>query len=267
VDAETGQIEWKQHLGKPDNMYGHASSLALYGEHLILQYDQGMGGGGLSKLIARKIDSGAIAWSVDRPVGSSWATPIIIRPESGDQIVTSSDPLVTGHSAADGTELWRVDAMGADHTPSPIYVAGLVIAASGSADMVAVDPADRGEVEPKWVADEGIPDIPTPVADATHLFTVVSDGWTLCRKVADGEKLWEAELDVATEVDASPLIVNGKLCVLDVDGVMFVLDAGAEKTEPQTYQIPERCQATPAFAPGRMFIRGAKTLYCIGGKP
>ena len=35
-----GSPVWSKNLGKPENLYGHASSLVTHGDNLLIQYDQ-----------------------------------------------------------------------------------------------------------------------------------------------------------------------------------------------------------------------------------
>ena len=44
------------------------------------------------------------------------------------------------------------------------------------------------------------------------------------------------------------------------------LDVGTEYTELTKNSLDEKCYATPAFADGRIYIRGVENLYCIGDK-
>ncbi|MCP4451979.1 MAG: hypothetical protein GY809_10985 [Planctomycetes bacterium] len=65
---------------------------------------------------------------------------------------------------------------------------------------------------------------------------------------------------------ASPSLVGDVLYVLDEDGIMTrarVSDTMAVEVLG-THPLGERCLATPAFAEGRIFIRGVEHLWCIG---
>jgi hypothetical protein len=61
--------------------------------------------------------------------------------------------------------------------------------------------------------------------------------------------------------------VGDKLYVLDMNGVMHIIQAGPEFKELGKCEIGEECYASPAFGDGRLYIRGAENLYCIGKAP
>ena len=66
-----GKEVWSKHLGIPDNIYGHASSLTMYRNLLLIQYDQGMVGDDISVLYALEGKTGEIVWQVKRPVANA----------------------------------------------------------------------------------------------------------------------------------------------------------------------------------------------------
>jgi hypothetical protein len=52
--------------------------------------------------------------------------------------------------------------------------------------------------------------------------------------------------------------------LLNRKGVMFIAEVGAEYKELASCKLGENVYASPAFADGRIYIRGTKNLYCIG---
>ena len=60
------------------------------------------------------------------------------------------------------------------------------------------------------------------------------------------------------------MIADGKLYALDREGVMHIFHHGKEKQLISEPQLGEKTVATPAFANGRIYLRGEKHLYCIG---
>jgi len=57
-----------------------------------------------------------------------------------------------------------------------------------------------------------------------------------------------------------------KLYLLTAEGVMLIVQAGPEYKELTRCELGEECRASPAFADGRIYIRGLENLYCIGKK-
>jgi len=91
----SGILVWQKSLGHIESSYGYASSLAVYGGKVIVQLDQGNDPNkSASSLIAYDAATGKVAWTTRRPVGSSWASPIIIHPDTGPLVITCSSPLL-----------------------------------------------------------------------------------------------------------------------------------------------------------------------------
>ncbi len=123
-----GKLAWSKSLGVPDNSYGHAASLACYKDLLIVPFDQAIVKKKKSKIHAFDFASGREVWEQDRPVRSSWTSPIVIRAGNRDQLVTAADPWVIAYNPADGKELWRVKTDAGDVAPSPVAVGDTVVA-------------------------------------------------------------------------------------------------------------------------------------------
>jgi hypothetical protein len=61
-------------------------------------------------------------------------------------------------------------------------------------------------------------------------------------------------------------MVGDLVYLLSEEGVMFIIEAGPEYKELARCELGEDCRASPAFADGRIYIRGLENLYCIGKK-
>ena len=68
------------------------------------------------------------------------------------------------------------------------------------------------------------------------------------------------------KVQASLVAAGGKLYVPGVNGVVTVLQAGGAFKVLARNEIGEGIVASPALSQGRIFLRGEKHLFCIGGK-
>jgi outer membrane protein assembly factor BamB len=267
-------------LGIPDSSYGYASSLAMYRNLILIQYDQGGPDDGISRLIALDGFSGQTVWETKRPVPNSWSSPIVTKVGDQFQLITCGDPWVIAYDPAKGTELWRAKCLYGDIAPSPTYANGLVFAIEPYSKLVAIRPDGRGDVTEThiaWSTEEGGPDICSPVSNGELIFLLATEGFLTCYKVADGKRLWEQ--DLRENFFASPSLVpapasgeasrgsgGDKLYLLTEDGVMFIVQAGPEYKELARCELGEECRASPAFADGRIYIRGLENLYCIGKK-
>ncbi len=263
----SGKRRWVVNIGKPDNIYGHASSVVGYGDKVIIQYDNGEAGDDLSVLVALDWRSGDTLWRVLRPTAASWTTPLLIETAGhGDQLITSGEPYLIAYDPTDGTELWRADFMSGEIAPSPIYDGGLVMAISPYVAMIAVKPSGSGVIDEsdiQWRIEAGIPDIATPVSFDGRVYLLGSYGGALAvHDIADGSPVWQGWL--GADFYASPAVAAGRLYLFCVEGRGYVLETGDEFRITGEYPLGEGVYASPAFAEGRMYIRGENNLFCIG---
>ena len=260
-----GRKLWTRNLGTPDSSYGYASSPEIYRNLLLIQYDQGAAEDQKSRLIALNTSSGQTVWEAKRPVPNSWASPIVVKVGEQYQVITCGDPWVIAYDPANGAEIWRAKCIGGEIAPSPIYAGGLVLGVEPYNKLVAIRPDGRGDVTKThiaWSTEDGTPDICCPVGNGEFVFLLASEGTLFCYKLQDGTKLWEKRLKESFR--ASPSLVGDRLYLLSEKGVMFILEAGTEYKEPARWELGEACYASPAFANGRIYIRGVENLYCIG---
>ena len=177
----------------------------------------------------------------------------------------SSSPALIAYNPTDGTELWRVNCLTGDIAPSPIYANGLVFVIEPYSKLVAIKADGKGDVTKThiaWVSEEGGPDICSPVSNGELIFTLATEGLLECYNVSDGKKLWEKDLQ--EYFLASPSLVGNNLYLLSEKGNMFIAEFGPEYKELAKCELGEKCHASPAFADGRIYIRGINNLYCIG---
>ena len=260
-----GRKVWEKSLGIPDSSYSYASSLAIYRNLLLIQYDQGGVEDGLSALIALDTFSGNVVWQTKRPVGNSWSSPIVATVGDQTEVITCADPWVIAYEPAKGTELWRANCLKGDIAPSPIYSNGLVFVIEPYNKMVAIRTGGQGDVTKThiaWTMEDGGPDICSPLSNGQVVFLMATEGLLSCYKLSDGKKLWEH--DFLEYFRASPSLVGDKVYLLSEKGVMYIIQAGAEFKQLGKCVLGEECCASPAFADGRIFIRGLHNLYCIG---
>ena len=260
-----GNRLWAKNLGVPDSAYGYASSLAIYRNLVIIQYDQASEEDELSALIAVDIATGETAWQTKRPVPNSWTSPIVAKVADSFRVFTSADPWAIAYDPNNGAELWRYEITANDSAPSPVYSTGYVFAIEPYTTLYALkhdpnDPAAAPQVA--WTADDDVPDISSPLSDGSRVYTLTASGHLICYSVADGKLLWEHEFD--GDFSASPALADGNIYLLNESGVMYVIAAADEYTEIATSKMKDKFRASPAFANERLFLRGQKHLYCIG---
>ena len=251
-----GKRLWARNLGTPDNHYGHSSSLLVWDGKLFIQYDTNRGG----RVLALNVLTGETLWDTRRSTGISWASPLLVEHKGSFQIVLSADPLVAGYDIRTGEELWSVNCMMGEVGPSPAYSGGLVFAANEYAVLAAIDLDNPTET--LWETDEYLPEVASPVASEGLLYIATSYGVLACYDTRTGEKYWEQEY--GNGFYSSPVIADGKVYATDMRGVTHICALSKEFRPEGEPALGEKVYSTPAFAGGKLYIRGEKHLYCIG---
>ena len=164
-----GKVVWARNLGKPESPYGRASSLLVYKDKVIVQFDRGMEpADGLSALLALDAKTGKTVWSTPRPVRSCWCTPILVPVGEHVEMVANGSPWIMAYDPETGRELWRCAGMASDVACSPTFAGGLVFVTNENAKVLAIRPGGAGDVTRTnvvWSAEDGMSDAASPVAD------------------------------------------------------------------------------------------------------
>jgi outer membrane protein assembly factor BamB len=262
-----GKQVWAKDMGTLDNPYGHATSLATWHDRLLLQLDQGESEQSKSRLYAMDGHTGAVVWQVPRKVGSSWASPVVFEAGGKGQIVALAVPWSIAYGATDGAELWRIDCLNGEVTPSPIYAAGLVLVASPSEKLLAIRPDGHGDVAKThvaWTIEDNVPDICTPASNGELVFTLTASGVLACFDIKDGKKQWDHDFEM--DCHSSPSIAGNRVYIFGQKGVAVAVEAARQFKQVFRTEMGDSFHASPAFAGDRMFVRGETNVWCLGGK-
>ena len=260
-----GKPVWSKSFGPLKNAYGYATSLATWQDKVILQLDQGESDDNKSKLYALNGGTGEIVWQRPRKVGSSWATPIVVEAAGKPQVITLAVPWVISYSATDGTELWRVEGLNGEITPSPVFAGGLVIVVSPSDKVFAIRPDGQGDITKSgvaWTSEENVPDVTSPISNGELVFTITTSGMLTCFDVKDGKKLWEHDYDM--EFHSSPGIAGTGLYLFGQKGAAIVVEAARQFKEFYRTEMGDTFHASPVFMDGRIIMRGVTNIWCLG---
>ena len=255
IDMNGKQL-WGQNLGDAQNHYGHSSSLMMYKDLVIVQYDQR----NAPKLMALSAATGKTVWTTIRKVKISWASPIIVNTGKRTEIIVAAEPYVASYNPANGEELWKVDCISGEVGPSLAYANGMVFSVNDYSKLSAIKLGDQPKV--LWENTDFLSDVPSPVATEKYLFLVTSYGTMVCYDTQTGNKYWEKEFN--NSVYSSPIIAEGKVFLLDRTGLMHIFKADKEFVSLGELALGEKTVSTPAFSNGRIYLRGDKNLYCIG---
>jgi predicted deacylase len=96
------------------------------------------------------------------------------------------------------------------------------------------------------------------------LYYAEDAGFAVCLRADTGERVWRGRL--GAKVQASPVAAGDKVYFATVNGVVTVLRAGEQLKVLARNELGEGVVASPALAGSRIFLRGEKHLFCIGGE-
>lgn len=255
IDMDGNQV-WAKNLGVPQNHYAHSSSLFVYGDKLIIQYDHGKS----AKVMALATATGDEIWSTSRKVRISWASPVIAHRGNHTEVILIADPSIAGYDINTGAELWSIKCIYGEVGPSIAYADGIVFGLNEYASLVAISGGNDPVV--LWEDFDYLSDVPSPIATKDYLIVVTSYGVVICHNAKTGEKYWEKEFD--NGFYASPVIVDDIVYLMDREGIMHMFKLAKEYEMIAESALGERVDTCPAFADGQVFIRAEDHLFCIG---
>ncbi|HEX7583533.1 MAG TPA: PQQ-binding-like beta-propeller repeat protein, partial [Prolixibacteraceae bacterium] len=254
----SGNRLWARNLGVPDNHYGHGSSLIVYKDKLLIQYDTNKSG----KLIALATQTGATVWETVRSTKISWSSPILVNTGNRMELILTTNPNVNAYNPETGKELWNIACLSGEVGPSAGYADGMVFAGNEYAKLVGIKIGATPEIV--WSSDEFLPEVSSPMAVNGLVYIATTYGVFACFDAKTGSKNWSQEFGGAFY--ASPVYADGKVYITDMTGKTYIVKATKEYQLIGTPELGEKAVCSPVFQDGRVYLRGMNQLYCLGTK-
>ncbi len=250
-----GRIKWSKNIGVPENIYGYSSSLIIYNNTLLLQYDDD----NRLSLMGFDTGTGELKWETMRKGRPSWASPVLGNFNGSPHLVINGNPYVTGFDPETGKELWAVECMTGDVAPSVALNSTLVYAVTDYSRLAAIRPGPGASIV--WEDNYFTPDVSSPVATDELLFLSTGNGDVACYNAQTGDTLWTRWY--TEQFYASPVIAGEMVYFLDRSGMMRIVRAASEYELVAESPLGEPTDCTPAFSDKEIFIRTTDKLYCI----
>jgi len=285
-----GNDAWTYSLGGYVSQHGAGMSPVAHGGKVYIHYDQdkdkeqGKGKAPIpvpnpAQLVALDAKTGAKAWVAPRKAFRACSASPLIRelPGGKTEVIVSSTAGLTGYDPEDGQVNWdwewKFSGQALRTVGSPILANGVIVAPSGdgggSRAMVAVTPGPMPKL--LWEKTKETPYVPGPLVKGDHLYWVTDGGVAFCVELKTGKQLWSERafpnLSKGTYVHSSPLLINGHIVAVAETGRAIVFKATPEKYDlVEENDIGEVVEASLAVADGKLYLRGATHLFCIGKK-
>jgi outer membrane protein assembly factor BamB len=248
-----GKRLWAKNIGLPDNHYGYASSLLMFGNELIIQYQNNTG----ARIMALSTANGNQIWSKAGNDKIAWSSPIIAKLGGKSALVVMGNPAIAAYNPNNGEELWRVDCMTGEVGSSPAAADGVVYGASEYSKCIAIDGATG---ETLWEASDYLPECSSLCATKSLVFCATSYGMVCAYDAKTGELV--KEHDLTTPFYSSPVVADGKVYLFSNTGKVYIFSA-SNFNLVNSFETGEKTFATPAFTDGMMIVRTDKSLYCV----
>ena len=208
-------------------------------------------------------------WRIDRPNKTrSYCVPIIRELAGRTQMVLSGTKCVASYNPDDGKLLWIIDGPTEQYVASlvPSEKTGLLYMTGGFPDhhLLAIKPDGDGNVTDThivWRTNKGVAYVPSPIVSGDYFLIVSDSGVAHCFDAKAGDIHWEERL---REHHASLVSAEGRVYFVNDFGAMRVVKPGATYDLQAESEIGEKVFASPALSDGQIFVRGDKTLMCIG---
>lgn len=296
-----GNRKWARNLQKDYGTFAFqwtfATSPTLFEGKLymqVLQRDVPVGGRGFSDrknesyLLAMAPDTGKTLWRHIRPSDAvaesreSFSTPVPFVDGDRKELLVTGGDAITGHDPATGEEFWRWDHLNPKKishwrlVPSPVAGNGVaLVCAPKKAPIYAVTTGLSGTLaddDLAWTSEgDGniTADVPTPAFYGGDFFILNDSRGVLSRVAADsGEVKWTISTPGRAKYEASPLLADGKVYLINFQGQVDVIDATSgdvinsiEMDEPEGREV---VRSSVVAAHGQLFIRTTRHLYCVG---
>ncbi|MDB6075510.1 MAG: outer rane biosis protein BamB, partial [Verrucomicrobiaceae bacterium] len=262
-----GKQEWQVRPGLFSSKHGFCSAPVLYKDKVIVNCDHD--GDGYIVALAR--ETGKELWRIARPNNTrSYCTPLIRELAGRTQMVLSGTKCITSYNPDDGSLIWIIDG------PTEQFVASMVYSdrtkwlymTGGFPEhhLMAIRPDGQGNVtntHVQWHTNKGVSYVPSPIVEGDHFLIVSDSGIGHCFDAKTGDILWEERMK---EHHASLTSACGLVYFVNDFGTLRAVKPGPAYDCAASSDLGEKVFASPALSEAQIFVRGEKTLMCIGRK-
>ena len=265
-----GNVVWQTDLGQMQTKHGHGegSTPALYGDTLVVNWDHE----GDSFIVAFDKSTGREKWRIARDEVTSWATPIVVEHDGNPQLIVPGTGRVRGYDLSTGAVIWECGGLSANIVASPVAGDGMVFIGSSyekrallAIKLAGAEGDITGGENVAWQRIRGTPYVPSLLLTDGALYFLTHYQNILTRVDAhSGEDSPGAfRLPGLRNIYASPVAAAGRVYITDLDGATLVISDGEIPRPLAVNQLKDSFAASPAVAGKELYLRGAKSLYCI----
>ena len=251
---QDGEVVWKTRLAYAQG-HGPGGSPVVYEDLLIIDCD----GTDVQYVVALDKASGTVRWRKNRAGMMAYSTPLVVRGEEGDQVVTVSGGRTFAYEPRTGKELWSVGyGEGFSNVPRPVFGREMVYICTGfyQPEMLAV----RLGGKIAWRVGRA-PLTASPLVVGDEIYMVNDNGIATCMDARTGREHWRQRLE--SSYSASPVFADGRIYWLSEEGDTTVTAPGKEFRKLGVNQLEGTFLASMAVSDGAIYLRSDRYLYRI----
>ena len=261
----SGKQVWQVRPGLFSSKHGFCSSPLVFEDKVIVNCDHD----GDGYIVALSKTDGKELWRIERPNNTrSYCVPLIREIGGRTQMVLSGTMCVTSYDPRTGKLLWIIDGPTEQFVASLVFSdqTGLLYMTGGFPEhhLLAIKPDGSGNVTDShiaWRTNKGVAYVPSPIVEGGHFLIVSDSGVAHCFDAKSGEILWEERL---REHHASLSSAEGRVYFINDFGILRSVKPGKAYELLAESELKEKVFASPALSEGQIFIRGEKSLICLG---
>ena len=264
-----GEVQWSKQFGamRTRNGFGEGSSPSLYGDVLVMTWDH-EGDSFIVALTRAPARSCGARIATRRPLGRRHSSsPSTATPghHDGHQSITRLRP-------HEREVVWTCTGMTANCIPSPVYRDGVIYLMSGfrgnklqAIKLAGAKGNITGSDHVMWSHGKGTSYTPSALMYDDHLYFVRSNNGVLsCLNRKTGEVLYEGSGSPTFARSTLPRRRRRPRLRHRSRRRYGCLKHGAEYEEVATNELDDGFDASAAIVGDEIYLRGQKSLYCIG---
>ena len=278
-----GNLQWQKNFGVLSSAFfimknaewEFASSPIIHDGKVIIQCDVLEN----SFLAAYDVKTGKELWKTERDEYPGWCTPNIYYNNGKPFVAVNGFKHRGGYDALTGKEIWRMSGGGDIQIPTPIIGKDLIYfnSAHGKySPIMAVKKTATGDITLKddetsnpgvlWYKPRGGSYMHTMLLYRDRLYNVNWNGSINCLDPLTGKEIYDAKLGQSRSFIASPVASDGKIYIVDEEGMIYIIQDGDAFKLLAEIPLNEICMTAPAITDGMIFFRTQKHLIAAGKK-
>ena len=264
-----GNKLWDRDLGKAyvGASLGEGCSPVVYQDKVVIVRDHSR----QSTIEVLDAKTGRTKWKKYRDEPNAWATPYVLTHSGKVQVITAASNRVRSYDLNDGTIIWQCRGLTGNVTPCPVVQGDFVYCMSGyeGYSILALPLTELGDISGSdkiaWRKRRGTPYVPSPVLYEGTLFYTQSNQAILTGVDCKSGKtvLERTRLPGISNIYSSPVGADGRIYFTGRNGTTLVIKRATKLEVLATNKLDERIDSSPALAGNQLFLRGAKSIYCI----